>query len=370
MRFDPEDYAFVARYSPNRLTQQVTGLAKQGFGRLLSVAVGLVFVVFIWWQMGAPKPGTWSPATQIGAAMVLVMLVVAVVVTLVEKAKAVTGPVSLKAALLVVLLVASGGLLWPVWQLRSTADGYAQTLRGFADGLSSQSGQAVDSLVSKLGVASVVLLVALIVAGLVVVAAIVTLVMWYRVPRALGWPHRAVMTLAVWTTPIVLGAAGLGVLLFAKVFVAGAQTTLDDDVTHPLLPDATLLNDWVLWLIIAGLIVTVATVAGGDVRLATAAIVLARLPQGNALRVDALGVVVDDAQWGPQRVPWTQIGAITGRAHQSLPGPELVIGRGGQPNWSVPFMFLDVLPGTIDSAVRANTANQRQLDLCPLDKVV
>jgi hypothetical protein len=96
---------------------------------------------------------------------------------------------------------------------------------------------------------------------------------------------------------------------------------------------------------------------------------LASIMVGPALRVDPLGLVIADAN-GPVRVPWDQVGGLGTKAHMFLPGPELVVKRTGAPDWRVPFSYLDVLPGTIDSAIRAHTGGRRSLSTTPLDRFI
>ncbi len=119
------------------------------------------------------------------------------------------------------------------------------------------------------------------------------------------------------------------------------------------------------WFI--GFSAVLAVVSG--VQLAWARRLLGRLGQGMAIRIDPAGIALatDDGLVG---VPWSQISAVGAKNHQKPPGPELVV-RGlekGQ-QWKVPFSYLDVMPGSIDSAVRAHTQGRLQLDLSALDRV-
>lgn len=100
-----------------------------------------------------------------------------------------------------------------------------------------------------------------------------------------------------------------------------------------------------------------------------------------ALRIDPLGVIVFEPT-GPIRIRWEQVDQVGARAHLDLPGPELVVRRRlpSQPRptraerraaeYRVPFLYLDVLPGTIDSAVRAHTGGRMSLDLSRLDRII
>ena len=378
VRFDPEDYAFIAHYSDERLAGQVTLLGKATVSRLMSVAIALVGIVFIWWKMGALPPGQWFWVTKVAAITVAVALVVAVVALVVEKAQALKTATPVHVVMLVIALVASGALLEPVWVLRAAAVGYRQSLVNFATLLNNlpttdtmaDSISAVNQLANRIGVVSVVLLVLLVVAAVMVLASFGMIALWLVKPRSLGWPQRRLIAASIWVPPIILAAGGLGVLVASKFLAPGTQKTLDLDPTGQILPGTRLFDDWQIWMLLAGLLITSAIIGSSLGKLSMAAILLTRLPQGNALRVDALGLVVDDTTLGPQRVTWPAIGYIKGRARQGLPGPELAVGYGGRPAWTVPFMYLDALPGTIDSAIRANTKNTGQLDLCPLDNII
>jgi hypothetical protein len=90
---------------------------------------------------------------------------------------------------------------------------------------------------------------------------------------------------------------------------------------------------------------------------------------GPAIRIDPLGLVVADAA-GPQRLPWSQVQSIATKPHVFAPGPELVVKRAGQRDWRVPFSYLDVMPGTIDSAIRAHTGGHRSLDTRATSRII
>jgi len=373
VRFDPEDYAFIARYDPGRLSGEVKGLGKQGVMRLLFLGIAVVIVIYIWSQLGKPGPSTWFSTTQIAAACWLVAMILAVIVMLVERSKLAVHLVNL--VMLVTLLVASCLLLIPVWMLIRQLGGFADTVRSFVGVLQALPGQpgvdAVNSLLTSLDVTRLVLLVVWGIAVAFMVITIAAALMWLMTPRSLGWLHRKAVVVAVWFPAILLLVCSAGLIFVSKFLLPNVEKKLgvDNVPVDTILPSAAILDDWLIWLLLAGLLITLGTFMASAAKLTTGAALLSRFPQGNALRVDALGVVLDDAKLGPQRVTWPAIGAIAGRARSALPGPELVIGRPGQPAWAVPFMFLDVMPGTIDSAIRANTSDARDIDLTPLDRV-
>jgi hypothetical protein len=103
----------------------------------------------------------------------------------------------------------------------------------------------------------------------------------------------------------------------------------------------------VVWLILA------------IVGLATARRILSRVGQGVALRIGRAGIDLLGAQ-----VPWSDVAEVTttrGRAVLGA-GPALTVRATTGTAHSVPFLYLDTRPGTIDSAVRAYSLGTRWLD--------
>ena len=367
MRFDPEDYAFVAHYDQKRIAGQVKNLSKQALIRLFTVVIGIVVVVIIWWRNGKVSPSAWFGATRVAAIVLLVFLVVTAVVVIFEWFASSRASASIQVVVLAVLMVASGLLLFPVYFVASAANGYADPIRSFVGTLQEATDQTdyniVKPLLTSLEAAHIGLLVCMGVAIAVLIAAIVLLIVWLSKPRSLGWRHRQVAVIALWVPPVLLMLCG------ALIAFAAWKTTDIQKKISEALPSTVALKDWLIWLLLIGMLVTGVTFIAGAARVAMAAILQQRVPFGNALRVDPLGMIVDDISIGPQRLVWPALDIIAGRPHGQLPGPELVIGRGDQPAWTVPFMYLDVMPGTIDSAVRAHTQDIRVLDLTPMDKV-
>ena len=368
MRFDPDDYAFTAHYDATKLIGEVKTLAKQGLMRLISVAVSVIVVVAIWSSAGRTPPTEWSAITRVAGITLAAVLVVAAVVAIIEKFAA-SANAGFQTVVLVVLFTTSGALLYPVTRLIGFANGYGATIQAFSDGLKhgddSEAAEAAASLLSFLTTTHVLLLVLLVAIAVVVVAALTLLVFWLLTPRSLGWRQRNVMQIALWLPAGLLIVSSAWLVLLSRRQVPNVEKLLSEDVG---IPEAPILEDWLMWLLLAGLSVTVVTLLNGAVRVATASILLSRMPEGPVLRVDPLGMVVDDDKNGPERLVWPAIDLISGRPRSALPGPELVIGRSGRSVWSVPFMYLDVMPGTIDSAVRAHTQDRRELDLSPMDK--
>ena len=372
MRFDPEDYAFIARYDSKRMMASVKALGSAAVMRLIGVAVSLVIVVVIWSSGGTMKPSNWFVVTLDAVIVCAVFLVVTAVVAIIEKLRAAKAGVGEHAVLLCVLLIAAGVLLVPVAMLVNVLRGYQILLRAFVDTLAGLPGlDSVRPFFTGVTVAYYALLVLLILAGLAVVAGVAMVIVWLRTPRSLGWMPRRVVRVGLIAPPILLLVSGVGLLLVSAWLVPKVQQGLDNSgqTTNAALPGTAIFDDYMTWVLLAFMMITAVTLVNAASRVTTGALLLARMPAGNALRVDPLGVVVDDAKMGPQRVTWAAIGQIAGRERGAMPGPELVIGRAQQAAWSVPFMFLDVLPGTIDSAVRAHAQDNRVLDLSALDKM-
>ena len=375
MRFDPEDYAFMAHYDRQRLGAQIAGLGKQGLMRLVTLAVSMVIVLIISAAAGSLHPTAWYSTTRYAAIFLIVSLVLIAVAQIIEKVAKKPTSTAFHVGILAVAIVASNLLLYPVYLLIAVINSYATAIREFIAILNVLHIQAAvsdaQSLLSAIQAVKVVLIAMLIVGGVALVAAIIMLVVWLVTPRSLGWAHRQVINIALMAPPVMLLVCCAGLVFVGKYLVPQAEKKLGltNLPTNTVLPAMAIFADWLIWLLIGGMLITTMLVISGVAKQAMANILLARMPQGNALRVDALGMVVDDVR-GPQRVTWTENVAIAGRQRGPLPGPELVIGRRGQRPWSVPFMYLDVMPGTVDSAIRAATQDTRAIDLTPLDKML
>ena len=373
MRFDPEDYAFIAHYDRSRLTGQAKAMGKQGLIRLISLVISAVFIYFIARSGDKLHPSLWQPATRWAGIAICVCLVVTLVVLLVARAFIGKDGAARQMVLLVCLFVGSAGLLWPIWLFTRLIGNYADTVNLFLTALNQQPDQpgldAVHRFHTLVVVAYWVLLVALVVIVVALLVSLVLPVVWLGKPRALGWTARRVINLAVAAPPALLILTGAGILLFAKVLVPQTNKQLSpvEAPTDAKLPTLPVFDDWLVWLLLAGILVTVIMWMTGVAKLICANLLLPRVPNGNALRVDALGLVIDELT-GPRRIVWDHHPIVTARQHQDLPGSELVIAEPGRPPWAVPFLYLDVLPGTIDSAIRAATQDARSLDLKPLDK--
>ena len=367
MRFDPEDYAFVAHYDTRRVAGQVKNLSRQAMMRLVMVIISVVIGIVVWVIYNRIPPNAWFGATREAAIFLLVFLVVTAVVAVFEWFAAARASASVQVVVITVLMIASGLLLFAVYSVASTAADYAKSIRDLLPTLQQLPDpydyNAVKPLLTGLDIAHIGLLIGIVVSIAAIIAAVILLIVWLSTPRSLGWVHRRVTTIALWLPPALLILCG-GLIPFTRWKTNKIQFRISE-----VLPDTPILGTWLIWLLLAGMLVTVVTFMSVASRTAMAAILQLRMPQGNALRVDPLGMIVDDLHLGPQRITWPAINLIGGRPHGQLPGPELVIGRPGQPAWTVPFLYLDVMPGTIDSAIRAHTQDARNLDLSPMDKL-
>lgn len=94
---------------------------------------------------------------------------------------------------------------------------------------------------------------------------------------------------------------------------------------------------------------------------------LGRVGHGQAFRISAQGMELGAAETG-RRVPWSEIDGLSAQSRAGH-GPHLVVAMRDATTWSVPLDFLDALPGTIDSALRAFSGGRHGLDLSRLDAI-
>ena len=95
---------------------------------------------------------------------------------------------------------------------------------------------------------------------------------------------------------------------------------------------------------------------------------IASLEQGTALYIDGTGVEFVH----PERVraSWAEITALKISGRSWGPGPRLRLEVSGREVASIPISFLDVLPGTIDSAVRARSMGRIGVDVSDMDQLL
>ena len=337
MRLDPEDYAFLTCYSPARVGKAAERRCAQLRGTLISMAITVAIMAFWWVQSGRSRPTdllTWQWLWLLAAVLVVT---------------AITGIVALRTGRggsrhtnVVLRLVALATLAAPVaaWWLA-----WHRVLTGNP---SSAPASGMYQAVMW------VLLVIAIVAALCWLGAVVLSINWMDDHRGLGWMARRL------TQATAIVALGPWLLTWIAWLVL-----------HSKLNSASgaygWLNDTTVWLWLGLIAISAATLSVATLQTTDLAILAASLQQRPALRIDPLGLVLDDAS-GPVRVPWASVRGIGAQAQSLLPGAQLRVQRDGAPDWFVPFSFLDVMPGTIDSAIRAHTRDQRTLNLASLDR--
>ena len=345
MQLDPEDYAFLTSYSPARVGKQAVALGRAVKGRLIGVVISLVIVLLLWWRSG----GLSWPDGPTRLVLVLYALAgVAVAAVGLAAWRGASAPLQRVGLTWRFVLLGLAGLpLAGAWIV------VAQLWR--LGGLAQEAG-------GRAGLYPLVQWVYVVLVGLVTaawLAAVVLGMVWARRPRSLGYLARWAAQVALVGGFATVGLGAIALLLARK---------LTPDMTEAMAERFAWIGDLGMWGLMALLCPTLALVVNAVVQTLDMTVFTARLVERPALRIDPLGLVIDEAA-GPVRVHWQEICEIGAKAHTPLPGPELRLRRQGGPDWLVPFGFLDVMPGTIDSAIRAQTANQRALDLARLSRV-
>lgn len=130
-----------------------------------------------------------------------------------------------------------------------------------------------------------------------------------------------------------------------------------------------------LWGGVIGAVLVLGFIIWRWVELRSARRSLGRVPAGEAVRIDHRGLHLDgDAEPGSHdgRVPttfdWSGLKDIRAAGTKVGAGPNMVIEH-QEGAWEVPLSYLDTLPGTIDSAIRAYSGGRRGLDLSGLDSI-
>ncbi len=95
---------------------------------------------------------------------------------------------------------------------------------------------------------------------------------------------------------------------------------------------------------------------------------LARLAPGPAVVFRRDGLLL--AHPGFQEfLAWDQVRAVRGVAQRGMPGPEMRVERVDGSHWSVPFVLLELMPGTVDSAVWSFSGRRIHLDMSACEQV-
>lgn len=91
---------------------------------------------------------------------------------------------------------------------------------------------------------------------------------------------------------------------------------------------------------------------------------LERIGTGEAFRIDHSGIHAAE-----QTMAWPQITDVKAVARATGDGPDFVVEHTGG-RYAVPLSFLDAMPGSIDSALRAYSGGRRGMDLAGLDSLL
>ena len=345
MRLDPEDYAFLTSYSPARVGKQAVRLGAAIKARLISLAMSLVILLVFWWRAGNLS---WPDGPT---RVVLVLFGVSVLVV------AAVGVAAWRGASAPVRQIA---LVWRYVLLGAAAvplaGGWIVVVQLWRLGAMAKDAGTRPGTYGLLLWTYLILVAAVTAAW---VAAIVLSVWWARQLRTRGYLARWTAQAATAGGFAMVGLGGVALLL-ARKLVPGMTAAMTERFAW--------LSDLGMWGFMALMCLTAVLVVLAVLQALDMTVFAATLVEQPALRIDPLGLVIDESA-GPVRVPWHDVREIGAKAHTPLPGPELWLKRHSGPDWFVPFGFLDVLPGTIDSAIRAHTANVRTLDLARLNRV-
>jgi hypothetical protein len=357
MRLDPEDYAFVTSYTTLPMRKTISELAGGVKGRILSVVISLAIALFFWWSAG--RPSDFATITEVALGVVAAVLVGLAVLAIATR-KAVGQPTTglwgyaFADLALLALLSAPGVML--VWRLLR----FDRALRPLME--YEAVAAAFPTFAPSHHLTLWLVLALAVIAGLWLTA-FGALAYWAVRPASLGIPARRLATVACWAS-LILTSPAIYLAASARGEMESAMSVAE---AAPLIAYVWPRHTFV-WVLLTGLIITIVNLGLGTFQLASAGLLVAGMATGPALRVDPIGVVLDDSGRA-QRIAWPQVGVIGAKAHADLAGNELVVSRPGLADWRVPFRFLDVMPGTIDSAIRAHTMDERTLDLTRLDKV-
>ncbi|MDR0837685.1 MAG: hypothetical protein LBM94_05720 [Propionibacteriaceae bacterium] len=345
MQADPEDFAFTTAYSPDRLLLQLRSQQRGIVMRLILLAVIIAYAGYTIYkesQQHEFDASTWIALGCVGGACAFVV----VALLLISFAQPGTRKVTL--SVVVVLVGLTALLVPPILLLRVT--------RAFSR----------YEVFADLTWSSTAIMVALGVGLAMLLAAGVMLALW-RVSdgETHGFIARRLASASVMVIIVLHVATGVFVS-----YLSGKVTLLDIPPTvdmwyYQLFDDAS------VWSAASGLLLAfpVGFGASSVLQMAGLAWTISDMAVGQALRVDPAGLVVAASQ-GPVRIVWDDVAALSAQAHTSLPGHELVVRSDTGFSWKVPFIFLDSLPGSIDSAVRAATDNSWGLDVTRLNRVI
>jgi hypothetical protein len=149
-----------------------------------------------------------------------------------------------------------------------------------------------------------------------------------------------------WSLWMALPYAALGVVYYWLGSGPGRMTT----VISSLVVSFVIWVAFLIWRIV-------------NLRVARAA--LSKVGAGEAFRISHSGLTLAATS---EQIAWHDIAELKAVGRPAGAGPELQVKhRGG--TYQVPLSFLDAMPGSIDSALRAYSGGRRGLDLGELDSV-
>jgi hypothetical protein len=345
MQANPEDYAFTTAYSPDRLLLQLGGQQRGLKMRLIMLALIVAYAIYTIYEESKLHEFTFSTKIALGCVGGAVVLVI---VALVFVSLSEPGSRRIELSALVVLAALALLLGPPILLLR--------VARNFS---------RYDVFVD-LQWSSTAIMVALGVGLVVLLAAGVLVALWRSSDgESHGFIARRLASAAVTLIIIVHVATGLFV-----TYLSGRVAELDIPPTVDMWY-YELFDDAAVWSVASGLLLAfpVGLGASAVLQMTGLAWTISDMATGPALRVDPAGLVVA-ASHGPVRIVWDDVEALSAQAHTSMPGHELIVRSDTGFSWKVPFVFLDSLPGSIDSAVRAATDNSWSLDVGRLNRVI
>lgn len=123
-----------------------------------------------------------------------------------------------------------------------------------------------------------------------------------------------------------------------------------------------LMQQWGLWFFVPTLVIEGVYLAVASFLWLRARTDAQRVGQGLALGVNRDGLLA-----GQVWFPWPEVGSLTVQPGRLGGSASLLISGRDATNSSVPLEFTDVLPATIDSAIRALSGGRAWIDLSRLD---
>jgi hypothetical protein len=351
---DADDYAFTAHYDATRLAKSIVELRSVVRSQVIGLVISVAFAVFIWYS-NREDHSIFRVFTLIIVGAIAVAIVLQLVALVLAR---MAEPGSTKPGVAVGLtLGAAVVLLLPATFMAISSGSMSATLFAF------DLGAAITGLFAVLITLHVGAAVTL---GLLITGAVL-LAVWKKDEAHKHWfLARNLMAAGILAPSVLCLLNGILAAVLGQVLSSKIESL--NDVYLDRFQEA-LAADWSTWLIASMLGLVIARMGLTTANLACLVMLLDEMPIGPALRIDAAGMALADPKTlGPDRANWNEI-SISVRPHERAPGAELVIKRWGHKPWSVPLMYLDVLPGTLDSAIRSATLGAKVLNLESLNRI-